>query len=148
MNPTLWVAITVVADGAFTGTLELEMNLNLSGGGGNPDAYYRVDDEETRHDADGSAPAGADFHIGNRYEGVDIAATADPPAHAWWYPVETVSNSEGGFERIYQGSCLTFRWPLTLDPGESRQFHAQFRLTQSQDQAAGAIQRDQANDGS
>ena len=25
-------------------------------------------------------------------------------ADAWWAPIETVSNSEDGFERVYQGS--------------------------------------------
>ncbi len=32
------------------------------------------------------------------------------------YPVETVSQSEGGFERTYQGSCLLLRTPLALPP--------------------------------
>jgi hypothetical protein len=36
---------------------------------------------------------------------------------AWWAPVETVSNSEGGFERVYQGSGLLLSWPLALGPG-------------------------------
>jgi alpha-amylase len=35
------------------------------------------------------------------------------------YPVETVSQSEGGFERVYQGSCLLFGWDLDLPPGGS-----------------------------
>ena len=30
--------------------------------------------------------------------------TVDPAADAWWAPIETVSNSEDGFERVYQGS--------------------------------------------
>ncbi len=32
----------------------------------------------------------------------------------WRYPVETVSNSEAGFERTYQGSVLVPRYPLSL----------------------------------
>ena len=40
------------------------------------------------------------------------------PADAWWAPVETISNSEAGFERVYQGSGLLLSWPLALAPGE------------------------------
>ena len=40
------------------------------------------------------------------------------PADAWWAPVETISNSEGGFERVYQGSGLLLSWPIRLAAGE------------------------------
>ncbi len=39
------------------------------------------------------------------------------PAELWWAPVETVSNSEGGFERVYQGLGILASWPLSLAPG-------------------------------
>ena len=29
-----------------------------------------------------------------------------PPARIWYYPVETINNSEHGYERILQGGCL------------------------------------------
>jgi alpha-amylase len=32
-------------------------------------------------------------------------------------PIETVSESEEGFERIYQGSQILAVWPLELNPG-------------------------------
>lgn len=35
------------------------------------------------------------------------------------YPIETISQSEGGFERVYQGSCLLFGWDLRLEPGKT-----------------------------
>ena len=88
------------------------------------------------------------LRFGNRYQGVEHRHIADPAAEAAWYPVETVSNSEGGFEKIYQGSCLTFRWPLDLGIGEQRHLGVQFRVTQIEAQAGGAIQRDQAKEGS
>ena len=34
-------------------------------------------------------------------------------------PVETVSLSEAGLERIYQGSSIVWGWPLRLAPGET-----------------------------
>lgn len=42
-----------------------------------------------------------------------------PAGALWAFPVETVSLSEGGFERKYQGSCLAFLWPLRMSPGET-----------------------------
>ena len=62
--------------------------------------------QEWRHDSAGSVEAGADLSFGNTYEGVDIALAANPPAPAEWFAVETVSNSDSGYERVYQGSCL------------------------------------------
>lgn len=136
MDPDLTVAVSVTGEAAFSGTLEIEMNINLSGGGGNPEAYYRVAEEETRHDAPGSAPVGIDLAIGNRHEGVEIAAKPEPPANTAWVPVEAISNSEAGFERKYQGSCLTFSWPLRLAAADKQSFVVRFRVQQSRDRAA------------
>lgn len=38
-------------------------------------------------------------------------------ATLWRHPVETVSQSEGGFEATYQGSCVMPVWALELEPG-------------------------------
>jgi hypothetical protein len=53
-----------------------------------------------------------------------------------WYPVETVSNSESGFERAYQGSSLLFRWPIALDPGERQTRTVRFEVAQTIDHSA------------
>ena len=41
-----------------------------------------------------------------------------PGAELSWGPVETVSLSEGGFERIYQGTALLLVWRLDVRPGD------------------------------
>src|SRR4029434_11027249 len=46
----------------------------------------------------------------------ELALACDAPATLAWAPVETVSLSETGFERIYQGSALLFAWALALAP--------------------------------
>jgi alpha-amylase len=51
--------------------------------------------------------------------GAEIALSFTAPAEVAWAPVETVSLSESGFERIYQGSALLVVWPLRLRPGET-----------------------------
>ncbi|MBI2247962.1 MAG: DUF1926 domain-containing protein, partial [Armatimonadetes bacterium] len=42
-----------------------------------------------------------------------------PPAGVWLLPLETVSNSEAGFERILQGITCLARWPLVLPPAQA-----------------------------
>lgn len=136
LSGALALTVEVTAAREFTGTLELEWNVNLLGGGANPAAYYRTADQEMRHDSSGAVEAGAGLSFGNTYEGVDIALSADPPAPATWFPVETVSNSDAGFERVYQGSCLVQRWPLTLEPGQRTAVATTLRFTQSRDRSA------------
>jgi len=98
--------------------LAVEWNVNLMGGGHNPAAYYESESgERTPHDVSGEAASAASIAFGNDYEGVRVDARPEPPARLTWYPVETVSNSEAGFERVYQGSSLLFRWPVSLAPG-------------------------------
>ncbi|HVZ80811.1 MAG TPA: alpha-amylase/4-alpha-glucanotransferase domain-containing protein [bacterium] len=43
----------------------------------------------------------------------------EKPALFFRYPVETISQSEGGFEKVYQGSCLLLGWDVQLAPGQS-----------------------------
>lgn len=61
-------------------------------------------------------------HIGMRDEWMGLSAELrlDTPADLHRFPLETVSNSEGGQERVYQGSMLVPCWPLNLKPGESK----------------------------
>lgn len=106
--------------------LALEWALNLLGGGGNPQAYYLVAGERTAHDGSGASDGLASLSFGNEWLGLTVDASAEPAAGIWWQPIETISNSESGFERIYQGSALVFRWPLSLPAGGS--FRAFVRL--------------------
>jgi alpha-amylase len=46
---------------------------------------------------------------------MEIVLGMDRRCNFWRFPVETVSLSESGFEKIFQGSCLLFYWPLELE---------------------------------
>ncbi len=83
-----------------------------------------------------------DAHVNRtgEVEGVRRFAITDPAAHfqvgwafsketrLWFFPLETVSNSERGMERTYQGVCLTCLWPLTLAPHGSWTVHWEITL--------------------
>jgi alpha-amylase len=139
LKPTLELATTVENEGGAPVAFELavEWNVNLLGGGHNPAAYYETGDgERTPHDVAGELPSAAYLAFGNDYESVRIEASIEPAARLTWYPVETVSNSEAGFERVYQGSSLLFRWPVSLAPGEHATLTVSFAAAQTIDHSA------------
>jgi len=95
----------------------VEWSLTMLGGGGNPAAWWEVDGARTPHDGRGSAEGIDTIAQGNDYIGVSVTSSTTD-ADAWWAPIETVSNSEDGFERVYQGSGLLLSWPVRLGRGE------------------------------
>jgi hypothetical protein len=98
-----------------------EWNLNLLGGGHNPSAYYRVEGEELEDaalDSTGEVANVSDLALGNSWLGIEMGLKSSHPALFWRFPLETVSGSEAGFERTYQGSSILLQWPITLPPGE------------------------------
>ncbi len=138
LDPQLIVELEVHhrGDTPVMARLGLELSLHLLGGGGNPSAWYDVDGSRTGHDATGQASAVRAIGYGNDWVGVAIDARPEPAADAWWSPIETVSNSEAGFERVYQGSALLFSWPVTLAAGETRRFALTQRVAVARDKAA------------
>ncbi|MBI4340696.1 MAG: DUF1926 domain-containing protein [Candidatus Omnitrophica bacterium] len=52
------------------------------------------------------------FDILEQWSGIRLAAEVDPPATLYTFPVETVSESEGGLERTFQGLCAVLLWEL------------------------------------
>jgi hypothetical protein len=115
----LEVTVTNRSPQPIATVLAVDWALNLLGGGGNPQAYYRVRGERMTHDGIGADDAPGVVSFGNDWIGLEVDAVAEPNAAVWWQPIETISNSEGGSERVYQGSSLLFRWPVDLAPGAS-----------------------------
>jgi alpha-amylase len=46
------------------------------------------------------------------WSGIRIAFGLDPAAGFWRFPIETVSQSEDGFERNYQGSSFVMLYEI------------------------------------
>ncbi|HEX5825950.1 MAG TPA: alpha-amylase/4-alpha-glucanotransferase domain-containing protein [Candidatus Limnocylindrales bacterium] len=138
MRPELVIDIEVHhrGDAPVTTRLGIELSLHLLGGGGNPSAWYDVRGKRTAHDSSGTADGVDAIGYGNDWIGVAVEARPSPAADAWWAPIETVSNSESGFERVYQGSGLLLSWPVTIAPGESRRFSVSQVVTVATDRTA------------
>jgi alpha-amylase len=121
LAPTLTVrtAVTNTGDEALTARVAIEWSTMLLGGGGNPAAWQEAGGVRVAHDARLEAAATDRMTAGNDFLGVCVATRLDPPADVWTAPIETVSNSEAGFELVYQGSSALFGRVVTLRPGET-----------------------------
>lgn len=51
----------------------------------------------------------------DQWLGIDVGIEFDRPTAVWTYPVETVSQSEGGFELVHQSVAVVPRWHLVPD---------------------------------
>jgi alpha-amylase len=107
----------------------------MLGGGGNPAAYYLLDGERVLHDTTASRASLGELHSGNDYVGLDVATRVEPAADTWISPIDTVSNSEAGFERVYQGSTLVFAWPLVLPAGAATTVRMEHTISTTRDRA-------------
>jgi 4-alpha-glucanotransferase len=137
-RPALDLEVTVEsrADVPVRFDLAIEWSLTMLGGAGNPAAYYRIGAERLVHDSTGELADFATIVSGNEQIGIELTTTADPPATLWWSPIETISNSEAGFERVYQGSALVFVWPIELPPGASRSVAVRHAVATTSDRTA------------
>jgi hypothetical protein len=115
--------------------LGLEWSMILLGGGGNPAAWWELDDERTTHDATRAGSGVTRLASGNDDVGLSIETTVEPPADVWIAPIETVSKSEAGYERAYQGSGLLLSWLVRLDPGEATTVSVAHDVTVTRDLA-------------
>jgi alpha-amylase len=103
----------------LAGRWGVQLNLALTAGAA-PGRYYRV---AGRPDL-ASRGRIADSHglaLVDEWVGAEIVLAWPEPAEVAWAPVETVSLSEAGAERIYQGSALLLLWPLALAAGGQRE---------------------------
>ncbi|MBF6605297.1 MAG: DUF1926 domain-containing protein [Chloroflexi bacterium] len=133
--PTIRLHVTLENRSATEAVADLgvEWALMMLGGGGNPAAFYEIDGERTAHDGGGERGDTTRIASGNDHVGLRLTTSIEPAAAVWWSPIETVSNSEYGFERTYQGSALVAVWPMRLAPGERRSVTVEQLVATSRD---------------
>ena len=102
----------------------MEWNLAMMAGN-SPDHRYRipgVPEEASALASVGETKEATAASLVDGHRGFSVDLEWSEPATLWRMPVETVSLSESGFERIYQSSTLLPNWRLRLPAGESRRF--------------------------
>jgi alpha-amylase len=95
----------------------VQVNLTLTAG----DAlgrYYRLPGQPSLG-SHGAAEGQLGVAMVDEWLGCELDLRWPTAAELGWAPVETVSLSEAGFERIYQGSAVLVAWTIRLAPGES-----------------------------
>jgi alpha-amylase len=119
--------LTNTGDTPLTARFGIETNWGIAGGDG-PQAYsVWPGGDLVRFNAMHSVESAAEVALVHEWYG-RVILNADRPASWWQFPIETISNSEAGFERIYQGTSVTCYWPLELVPGVMWQVVLRFRL--------------------
>jgi len=98
--------------------LHFAVELNFAGMPSDADDRFFHDTEGNRlgqlgtqldlSDADG-------LGLADQWLGIDVSLTASQPTHFWAFPVETVSQSEAGFELIHQSVAVLPHWHVRPD---------------------------------
>ena len=101
-----------------------------------PNRYFEIG--ATRHPLRYSAAApGSSLRVVDEWQKVAAALEARGAREWWIAPIETVSESEDGFERIYQGSQIAAIWPVDFASGAEWKGRLVLRITRLGEVAAG-----------
>ncbi|OGX40442.1 MAG: hypothetical protein A2984_01410 [Omnitrophica WOR_2 bacterium RIFCSPLOWO2_01_FULL_41_12] len=57
--------------------------------------------------------------INDVWQNTKINFLMDKKTQLWYFPVDTISDSESGIERTYQELCLLFHWQIDLKPKDN-----------------------------
>jgi hypothetical protein len=106
----------------LSGRWVVQLNLALTAGNA-PDRYFDLAARPTLGSS-GRATDLLEVTLVDEWAAVEARLRWSPSAELAWGPVETVSLSEGGFERIYQGTALLLVWPLDAGPDDERTLEA------------------------
>jgi alpha-amylase len=80
--------------------------------------------DDSRLASEGVLPDIQTLGMRDDFFGFELQLKYSPAVELWRFPVETVSQSEEGFESVYQGSCISGCWRVQLEPGQSLQLQA------------------------
>ena len=100
---------------AFQVGLELVVNLLAPNV---PDRYFEFGGIRKPLEWSG-AVEGSALSVTDEWQNVTVEVEARGARKMWVAPVETVSESEEGFERVYQGSQILGVWPVDFEFSEN-----------------------------
>jgi len=93
-----------------------------------PDRYFEADSARHPLSLCGEISSHS-FRAVDEWQNVAVAFEAPGSSGFWVAPIETVSESEEGFERVYQGSQILAVWPLELPPDANWSARLSLRLS-------------------
>jgi 4-alpha-glucanotransferase len=121
-------ALDISLEGAVAAEFEvgLELVINLLAPD-EPDRIFETADGNHRLAWSGIA-VGPALRVVDGWQNVSVAIDAQGAKHYWIVPIETVSESEDGFERVYQGSQIMPIWAAHIEPGATWTAEAVLRI--------------------
>jgi alpha-amylase len=132
-KPGFDVQYTLTNTGAepLTARFGVETNWGIAGGDEAEGAYILfAGGDLQRLNAIEATPQAKNVAVVIEWIGRSLLKASE--AATWWqFPLETISLSEAGFERTYQGTTLMAHWPLTLEPNGVWKVKLQFELVTS-----------------
>ncbi len=110
--------------------LRFAIELNFAGlPSGIQDRYFRSTSGETLEQlgAQLDLPSATGLHLVDEWLGINVGVAVDRPTNFWTFPIETVSQSEGGFELVHQSVVVMPHW--IVEPDANGRWTAQLELT-------------------
>ncbi len=105
----------------------VEFNFGLMAGDAH-DRYYKINGSkpaDPRLRSAGSTDEVRTVSLTDEWQGLLAKVEVDKPLTLWRFPIETVSLSEAGFERVFQSSVVFFHSKASID----KEYVLEFRLT-------------------
>lgn len=97
----------------------IELNFGLLGGN-SPDRYYEVNGSNAGPlNGHGDDTVVKTVALVNEWDNFKVNIKFAESCQLWRSPIETISMSEAGFERVYQASALLPHWKLRINPGQT-----------------------------
>lgn len=100
----------------------VEFNFGMLGGDSPERFYYSPgrDLKDTRMVSTGEEKGVKVFGIIDKWLKLDINLEASEEFDLWRFPIETISQSIGRLEKVYQSSAVLLSWKLSLQPGAEK----------------------------
>ena len=95
----------------------VEFNFGLQAGHADDRYYYLTEGypEDRYLDSKGVLNGLRFIGLRDEWRKLDIGLEVDRDSDFWRFPIETISLSEGGFEKVYQSSVVFANWKIKLD---------------------------------
>lgn len=116
------------AEGPASVNIAIEMVVNFLAPS-TPDRYFESDERRFPLRWAAAVPKSG-IRVVDEWQKARLDIQAQNAREFWVSPIETVSESEDGFERIYQGSQLLPVWPVELSKDEEWRGQIVFTVTQ------------------
>ncbi|MEJ2052847.1 MAG: DUF1926 domain-containing protein [Calditrichaceae bacterium] len=103
----------------------VEFNFGLQAGHAE-DRYYHINNERLEDyylDSVGVIENSKTISLRDEWRKLNIDLSTDDACIIWRFPIETISLSEAGFERVYQSSTVILLWDLEINEQINRTIH-------------------------